>query len=698
MVKKCNDENKNDENNKNNENNENNENIKNNENENEIVSHLKKKYNFNNPILFNSKTRTISKSTIETLELIKSIDDSEIPIYENIFLTNNYPSKLSMEQMVKYYTTDTEYLEQTQQLIKGIDRENIIHDNNIDLALDYYEEIKKETGFCEKYFYFDFDFVKQLNKNPIVMTFTSMYNIISPIISLCIPILLLILPIILIKLQGCDFNFIEYINILKPLVGRTSIGSLFMNYDNSDNTKKIYLVISVLFYCFSIYQNILTCIRFYSNVKKIHNYLLTFKTYVKNTISNMEYFSSLLKPYNTYDIFSKELTDKKEKIKYIYKDLENITPFEFNYTKFTEIGNIMTTFYKLYDDDLYDNLFIYSFGFNGYLYNLVNINEHIVNNKLHKAKFINKSELKEEKVELEESEFKEEKVELEESEFKEEKEKVELEESEFKEEKVELEESEFKEEKEKVELEESEFKEEKEKVELEESEFKEEKVELENKKIKLIAENIFYPKFINSQETIIKNNFNLDKNIILTGPNASGKTTFIKSLFLNILLSQQIGYGCFTKLYFIPYDYFHCYLNIPDTSGRDSLFQAEARRCKDIIDFIGNNDSDEIHFCIFDELYSGTNPEEAVISADAFIKYLSALDNVSFSLTTHYVNLCEKIQKYLKINNCHMETTIDQETKDVKYTYKLSDGISQVKCGLQILKNMNYPSNILENL
>ena len=45
-----------------------------------------------------------------------------------------------------------------------------------------------------------------------------------------------------------------------------------------------------------------------------------------------------------------------------------------------------------------------------------------------------------------------------------------------------------------------------------------------------------------------------------------------------------------------------------------------------------------------------------------------------------------------------MKTIINKETKDVNYTYKLLDGISQVKCGLQILKNMEYPSNILENL
>ena len=640
--------------------NENNENINNDKNITE--SYLKKTFNFKNPIEYNSKTRIIDENILETLELVDSIDNNEISIYENIFLTNNYPAKLSMRQMSKYYTTDTKYLEETQQLIRSIDNKNITRDTNIDLALSYYEEIKKETGFHEKYFYFDFNFAKQFNKNPIVMAFSSVYNIMSPMISLCIPILILILPLVIIKLQGNEFNFDKYVNILKPLVQQTSIGSLFMNFESSDSTKKIYLILSALFYCFSIYQNILSCIRFYSNVKKIHNYLLTFKTYVNNTLLNIKYFSSLLQPYDTYTIFKKELQDKEKQLRVIYQDLENITPFEFNYNKLTELGNIMTTFYKFYDDSIYDELFIYSFGFNGYLCNLLNINEHVINNKLHKAKYIFKN--------IKENEEQETLKEPEQETLKEPEQK----------------------EKNNIDNNDNDNKD------ISKNIDKNIDKKIKNKKIKLSVENIFYPKFINSQEIIVKNNCDLNKNIILTGPNASGKTTFIKSLFLNILLSQQIGYGCFNKLHFIPYDYFHCYLNIPDTSGRDSLFQAEARRCKNILDFINNNDSDETHFCIFDELYSGTNPEEAIISANAFIKYISSLDNVSFSLTTHYVNLCEKIKNYSKINNCHMETIVNEETKDINYTYKLSDGISKVKCGIQILKNMEYPNDILKNL
>ena len=109
--------------------------------------------------------------------------------------------------------------------------------------------------------------------------------------------------------------------------------------------------------------------------------------------------------------------------------------------------------------------------------------------------------------------------------------------------------------------------------------------------------------------------------MLITGPNAAGKTTLLKTTLFNLILSQQIGYGFFDKSNICVFDHFHCYLNIPDTSGRDSLFQAEARRCKEILDIIKNKNKEK-HFCIFDELYSGTNPYEAVASAYSYILYI----------------------------------------------------------------------------
>ena len=83
----------------------------------------------------------------------------------------------------------------------------------------------------------------------------------------------------------------------------------------------------------------------------------------------------------------------------------------------------------------------------------------------------------------------------------------------------------------------------------------------------------------------VSNSYSLETNKMITGPNASGKTTILKTTLFNIILSQQVGFGFYSSATINPYKYIHCYLNIPDTSGRDSLFQAEARRCKEIFRF-----------------------------------------------------------------------------------------------------------------
>jgi DNA mismatch repair ATPase MutS len=207
---------------------------------------------------------------------------------------------------------------------------------------------------------------------------------------------------------------------------------------------------------------------------------------------------------------------------------------------------------------------------------------------------------------------------------------------------------------------------------------------------------MYYPKFItNKSSTIVKNDCSLHKNIIITGPNASGKTTTLKTTLINILLSQQFGFGCFKSLKLQPFNYFHCYLNIPDTSGRDSLFQAEARRCKEIIDCI--NDNDQLtHFCIFDELYSGTNPDEAITSAGAFMDYIVKNDNIACMLTTHYIALCKKLSKNKKIKNYHMNVT--KTNNNITYSYLMQTGISHIKGGLKVLHDMKYPQEILNNI
>ena len=136
-------------------------------------------------------------------------------------------------------------------------------------------------------------------------------------------------------------------------------------------------------------------------------------------------------------------------------------------------------------------------------------------------------------------------------------------------------------------------------------------------------------------------------------------------------------------------------LLISDTSERDSLFQAESRRCKEIIDNITSTNQEQTrHFGIFDELYSGTNPYEAISAATGYLKFLDKNKNVTFILTTHYLDLCKILQVESNVKNLQMQ--VDVNNKDFIYTYKIIEGISNIKGGIKVLNDLKYPDDILD--
>lgn len=205
---------------------------------------------------------------------------------------------------------------------------------------------------------------------------------------------------------------------------------------------------------------------------------------------------------------------------------------------------------------------------------------------------------------------------------------------------------------------------------------------------KSIINDAVYPKYVWDSNVVSlgkHKELTLNKHLIITGANASGKTTTLKTLFINTLLSQQFGLGCYSRYVFKPYNYFHCYLNIPDTSNRDSLFQAEAKRCKTILEII-NNKKDKRHFCLFDELFTGTNPEEAITCGKIFYSKIIKNNNVFSLLTTHFVKLCKifEKEKYSKcVKNMKMHTDIIND--ELIHRYYIENGISEIKGGLKEL-------------
>jgi len=560
---------------------------------------------FKIPIYYNKDKTELKKNIISDLELISTNDQSCNPIYTYYFNNDNSISKKLNEQIVKYYTTDTVFLKDTQTLLKEYKKINNKYTKtvpNYKNILDIWNELKTESGFKEKYYYIDWEIIEFLNKSEFFLQFMSIYNLFSPIFSLLVPIIILIIPFIIIKAKGISLTINEYIEVLKSVAQHNAIGKLLtVNFSEINFQERMYILISSAFYLFSIYQNIMICIRFHKNMITIHNHFNEIKLYLEKTILTMENYLTYSNVLGSQKEFNEVLREKLSTIKVINNKLSNISSYNiYNIKKFKEIGTILKYFYELHSDKTYEEAIMYSFGFNGYIDCIEGLITNIEERKINFSLFIRKTK-------------------------------------------------------------------------------------------KNVIYNNYYACLKN--DSPVKNNIKLNKNIIITGPNASGKTTILKSTLLNIIFTQQFGCGFYDSAELTPFKHIHCYLNIPDTSGRDSLFQAEARRCKEILDIVRTH-KNETHFCVFDELYSGTNPDEAELSATAFMDYLIKYKNVSCMLTTHFVKVCKNLKDNKQIINCNMVT--QNINNMLKYTYKLTTGISEIKGGINILTDMNYPKEIID--
>ena len=554
-------------------------------------------YVFKLPIQY-TKHKMLENDIIKNMDFL-NYQEMNMPVLHYIFKPETILGINMLDQQAKYYTNNTKFLKETQTLITKLDISLVTNGkiSSIQLFHENWSDFKKETSFCEKYLYLDWEPVKFLNNNSDFLQMMSIYNISSPILSLLFPILLLILPFVIIKLKGLPVNIGEYLQILKIIAANHTLVKIFTKFNEVDLSQKAYYFLSLFFYVFSIYQSILLSIRFYSNIKKMHDFFTSCYSFTNHTLEQMDWFIENVKT-TTYKPFMKDLRKYREHVSYLHNKLSKIHPFTISCKTLFEIGKNWQLFYELYHDITIQETMEYCLSFWGYVDNLCGLKNNITNKKLNICKF--------------------------------------------------------------------------------------------TKKNKMNISNQYYPVLMD--KTYVDNSVTLDNNIIITGPNASGKTTLLKTTLINLILSQSVGYGCFKKAVIKPFDYFHCYLNIPDTSGRDSLFQAEARRCKQIIDSV-NHYKKQRHFCIIDELYSGTNPEDATTSAQAFMDYISKKNNIIVFLTTHYIDLCYNLKDSPTIQNFCMSTK--QSDDKIEFLYKLEPGISAIKGGKFILNEMNYPDEIL---
>lgn len=188
-----------------------------------------------------------------------------------------------------------------------------------------------------------------------------------------------------------------------------------------------------------------------------------------------------------------------------------------------------------------------------------------------------------------------------------------------------------------------------------------------------------------------------NKNLLITGPNKSGKSIFIKSLATSIIFSQTIGITPAFKFTSTPFKTINSYLHIPDITGKASLFEAEMYRAKDHIVELNNMKDNEFSFIIMDEIFTSTNYIEGYSAAYSICKKLSNYNNSISIITTHFTGL-NKIEKETNGNIVNYKFMINRDKdNNIIYEHKLRRGYSKQYIALELLKNNNFDKDVIDN-
>jgi DNA mismatch repair protein MutS len=170
--------------------------------------------------------------------------------------------------------------------------------------------------------------------------------------------------------------------------------------------------------------------------------------------------------------------------------------------------------------------------------------------------------------------------------------------------------------------------------------------------------------------------------MFLTGANMAGKTTFIKAIGVAVFLAH-IGMGVSAQE--MKLSFFHgisSNIQVQDNIFKgESYFFSEVQRIKNTIIQINNGKN---WLVLIDEMFKGTNVEDAKNCSLAVIRGLLRSTNCLFILSTHLYEIADELQHESKILFKYFESEVVND--ELQFTYQLKDGIAKEKIGYLILK------------
>ena len=202
----------------------------------------------------------------------------------------------------------------------------------------------------------------------------------------------------------------------------------------------------------------------------------------------------------------------------------------------------------------------------------------------------------------------------------------------------------------------------------------------------IVAEEVYHPLL----ESPVANSISEEKCVLLTGSNASGKSTFLKTIGLNAVLGQTI-YTCSAKEFKLKRCKVYSSMSLrDDLENNESYYIVEIKALKRIIDAAKKG---EKIICFVDEVLRGTNTVERVSASTEILKSFADgnIFNVLCFAATHDIELTHLLEEWY--SNYHFEEQIKDD--DVLFNYKLNSGRATSRNAISLLKVMGYDDEII---
>ena len=181
----------------------------------------------------------------------------------------------------------------------------------------------------------------------------------------------------------------------------------------------------------------------------------------------------------------------------------------------------------------------------------------------------------------------------------------------------------------------------------------------------------------------IDNDFEINKNsfLIVTGANMAGKSTFLRTISLSIVMANIGLPVCANSFKYKPVKLITSMRTSDSLAENESYFYSELKRLKLIVDTVKTDD----YFIVLDEILKGTNSKDKASGSKKFVEKLVTL-NTTGIIATHDVSLCELENDFMEIKNFFFDAKISNN--ELSFDYLFKKGVCENRNASFLLKKM----------